>query len=278
MKYHKTWWGESFVSALEGFIDRGRLQRGRAYRTDNRVLKFDQKANNIKATIRGNINLYFGVTEEPRYRVIMTFKTIPPKAWDLAIEKIGNNAAWLSKLMLNEIPSDIDEAFEKNNLLPKSYNDVEASCTCPDYDNPCKHIAGIYYRLANRLDSNPMMLFSLKGIEPEALRNALKKTELGQAFAEHLSTPDNLTLEHSLFLYPEINTSQVMPSTSTQENFWGLKPFEKEEKSNELESPITAALIKKQGDHPPFWHRHNSFISLMENFYETTKRKNKKAL
>ena len=89
MKYHKTWWGESFVLALEGFIEQGRLQRGRAYRTDNRVLKFNHQANIINATIRGNINPYFGVTKEPKYKVDIKFKTISQSDWRLAIQKIG---------------------------------------------------------------------------------------------------------------------------------------------------------------------------------------------
>ena len=37
----KTWWGEEFLKALTGFIDVGRLQRGRGYRSDHRILKFD---------------------------------------------------------------------------------------------------------------------------------------------------------------------------------------------------------------------------------------------
>ena len=188
MKHHKTWWGESFVLALEGFIDPGRLSRGRSYRTDNRILKFEQNDNHVKATIRGNINPYFGVTKEPRYKVDIKFNTISKAQWQAAIKQIGNNASWLSKLMLNEIPGDIDDAFSSSYLLPKSYDDVEASCSCPDWDNPCKHIAGVYYRIANILDSDPMCLFSLRGISPAQLIVELKKTELGKAFSEFLSS------------------------------------------------------------------------------------------
>ncbi len=277
MKYHKTWWGESFVSALEGFIDPGRLIRGRAYRTDSRILKFVQDGNHVKATIRGNINPYFGVTKEPRYKVDIKFKTISIAQWEEAIRHIANNASWLSKLMLNEIPSDIDDAFSSSYLLPRSYEDVEASCSCPDWDNPCKHIAGVYYRLANILDSEPMILFSLRGISPYQLIVELKNSELGKAFSEFLSSTEDNKVELENTLYPEI-VELHHESLSSQSSFWEMGIMNEVEKEPPSTTTVAAALVKKQGDYPPFWNRHNSFIAVMENFYEITRRKNKKSL
>ena len=92
-------------------------------------------------------------------------------------KKISGNALWLSKLMLNEIPVNIEDAFEDEHLLPASYRNIKASCSCPDYSDPCKHIAGVYYRIANILDSNPMLLFQLRGLAPAKLHKELKKTE-----------------------------------------------------------------------------------------------------
>jgi uncharacterized Zn finger protein len=198
---HKSWWGGAFVLALETYIDPGRLLRGKAYRTDSRVLDFDISANEIKATIRGNVNHYFDVTEEPRYKVVLKFDQIKPLQWQRIIKNISGNALWLSKLMLNEIPANIEDAFESGRLLPTSYDDVEASCSCPDYSNPCKHIAGVYYRIANILDSRPMLLFQLRGLPPEELHTELKKTELGQAFSEHLSLPESVEMEYQQHMY-----------------------------------------------------------------------------
>ena len=181
---HKTWWGKKFVSALEAYIEPGRLQRGKAYRTDKRVLDFKIKGGEIQAILRGNVNPYFGVYKEPKYKVQLKFKQISQEQWQEIIQNISGNALWLSKLMLNEIPSDIESAFGNESLLPASYKSVKASCNCPDYGDPCKHIAGIYYRIAEMLDSNPMLLFQLRGLPPEKLHHELRKTELGRAFSE----------------------------------------------------------------------------------------------
>ena len=42
--------------------------------------------------------------------------------------------------------------------------------------------------------------------------------------------------------------------------------------------PVSASIIKKQGDYPAFWHKQNSFISSMESIYTCAKVKNKRDL
>jgi hypothetical protein len=54
-----------------------------------------------------------------------------------------------------------------------------------------------------------------------------------------------------------------------------INEVEKDPPSN---TKVVAALVKKQGDYPPFWNRHNSFIAVMENFYDLIRRKNNKLL
>ncbi|MGB5445495.1 MAG: SWIM zinc finger family protein [Psychromonas sp.] len=222
---HKTWWGEEFVSALEAYIDPGRLQRGKAYRTDNRVLDFTINGSEIKATLRGNINPYFGITKEPRYKVELNFKQISQKQWKVIINNISGNALWLSKLMLNEIPSDIESAFADEGLLPASYRDVKSSCNCPDYSDPCKHIAGIYYRIAGILDANPMLLFQLRGLAPEKLHQELRKTELGKAFSEHLTLPDAVEMQYQDYKYTPTYSKQDKKTLTTISNTKNAKQF-----------------------------------------------------
>ena len=64
----KTWWGQRFIEALEGFTDRARLQRGRGYSGESRILAFAIADGVVSATVRGNVNPYFGVYKEPRYQ------------------------------------------------------------------------------------------------------------------------------------------------------------------------------------------------------------------
>lgn len=277
MSLHKTWWGAEFVTALEGFIDAGRLQRGRAYRSDKRIIKFSMDKNTVNATIRGNINPYFGVTKEPRYKVSLQFKALTKEKWQPLIESLVENAGWLSKLMLNEIPRDIQLAFGEEPFLPAKFSDLNARCSCPDHENPCKHIAGVYYRIAALLDTSPMLLFPLRGFSLEALHHQLTQSDLGQAFSEHLSTPETVLPEYAVHRFTPVEQVKI-PSKVHQSNFWHLGGWESDALLNDEEPHISASLIKKQGDYPPFWERQNSFITAMDNVYQIIKNKNKKSI
>lgn len=253
------------------------MQRGRAYSTESRILKFDIQNNAVTATIRGNKNPYFGVTKEPKYKIKLSFQEISKADWKKIIGNICQNAGWLSKLMLNEIPKDIQSAFGNHRLLPGSYDDIDADCSCPDYANPCKHIAGVYYRIASMLDSHPMLLFPLKGIQADELHHELKKTELGKAFAEHLAVPEDIEITFDKNFYTPIKTS-IKQMQITQEAFWNLQPSDLEALDKEENINIAASLIKKQGDYPAFWDRPNSFIGAMENLYNRVRYKNRRSL
>ncbi len=52
-------------------------------------------------------------------------------------------------------------------LFPAKYNDLTTTCSCPDYSNPCKHIAAVVYLMAEAFDQDPFLLFTLRGIDKE---------------------------------------------------------------------------------------------------------------
>ncbi|MGH8898718.1 MAG: SWIM zinc finger family protein, partial [Egibacteraceae bacterium] len=46
----------------------------------------------------------------------------------------------------------------------------DTSCSCPDYANPCKHVAAVHYVLAQTFDADPFLLPTLRGRDQTALR------------------------------------------------------------------------------------------------------------
>ncbi|PSB22052.1 hypothetical protein C7B65_01150 [Phormidesmis priestleyi ULC007] len=274
----KTWWGNKFITALETFTDSGRLSRGRSYRNSDRIRKLDITDSVITAEVRGNVNPYFGVYKEPIYKTEIVVHSISPAQWTAAIAYIASKASFISKLLLNEMPDNIEDAFTQLNLnlLPKSKKDFSTDCSCPDYSNPCKHIAGVYYRVAAELDRDPFLLFELRGISREKLRSELAKTPLGQALAAELdiqATPSRST--DSFYTRP---TFLSVPTQTTVKDFWqGAKPLPKEIE-RPPQSSVSGILVKKQGDFPPFWNKDQSFVAVMEEVYDRVKSKNKDLL
>ncbi|MGL5032812.1 MAG: SWIM zinc finger family protein, partial [Microcystaceae cyanobacterium] len=163
-QFSKTWWGKRFIEALESFSDSARLGRGRSYARNGKVKSYEIKDGVITAKVRGSINPYFEVYKEPTYNITIEIKAIAAKDWSKVLSYIGSNASLVAKLLMNEVPDNIDQAFKNLNLnlLPHSSADFKTKCSCPDWSNPCKHIAGVYYLVAAKLDEDPFLLFELR--------------------------------------------------------------------------------------------------------------------
>ncbi|WPL15940.1 SWIM zinc finger protein [Thiorhodovibrio winogradskyi] len=270
----KTWWGQRFIAALEGCMDAGRLQRGRGYSGDSRILSFDIAKALVSAKVRGNVNPYFGVYKEPKYSIQIRLTPIPDKEWKKAITTLGSNAALVSQLLMGEMPERIDEVFAgmRLHLLPQSRKDfAQTDCSCPDYANPCKHIAGVYYRLARMLDSDPFLLFELRGLSREHLHRALAKTPLGQALVAMMDTPDAaLEPAASFFTRPE-----PVATAPDYQAFWTGRKRLPSEIEPATPPVVSGILVRKAGDYPGFWERENSFIEVMEALFERVRVKSK---
>ncbi len=274
----KTWWGKTFVAALEGFMEPGRLSRGRSYSGPNRLKTFTLKDGTASATVRGNVNPYFGVYKEPTYKTTVKFKQISQKDWEQAIAQMGSKASFISRLLLNEIPENIEDCFQPLglSLLPKGRKDCESSCSCPDWGDPCKHVAGVYYKVAQILDQDPFLLFELRGLSREALQAELSKSSLGLALSAEMDSQVSLP-GPSTSRYTRPRT-KPLPKNVTLREFWqGSKTLLDLEQSMPSVS-VPAVLIKKQGDFPAFWHRNGSFIAVMEEFYQRVRTKNQDIL
>ncbi len=274
-KFGRTWWGQKFISALESFTDAGRLQRGRSYAGPGRILEFDIDNGVVSATIRGNVNPYFGVYKEPKYHTEISITSISSKEWTEIIKHMSSKASIVAKLLLNEVPENIDDSFSEvgKHLLPYSRKDFKTKCSCPDYSNPCKHIAGLCYRLSSELDRDPFLLFELRGLSKADLQTELAKSPLGKALSAELIAQD-IAPEPTASYYTQPKAIAI-ESTPSLKEFWQGQKRLPHEIPNPAQVSVSAIAIKKQGDFPAFWHRDNSFIEAMEELYLRVKTKNK---
>lgn len=266
-KQAKTWWGQQFIAALEDFTDSGRLLRGRSYASDNRIKEWSFKAGKVEVKMRGNINPYFGVYEEPTYKVKVQMTQLTESQWRKIIQHMTQRASFIAQLLVNEIPDTIETVFAELGVhfLPNNDRDFKVACTCPDYEVPCKHIAGVCYRLASQLDQNPFLLFEMRGLPTEQLLQELARSPLGQVLSHAKANATlELTTVESFYTRP---IRVDLPQSICLKDFW--QGQHNLPKSIEASTPalIPAMLIKKGGDFPAFWSKQSSFIEVMEDFY-----------
>jgi uncharacterized Zn finger protein len=60
----------------------------------------------------------------------------------------------------------------KDKGLFPSLREISLSCSCPDWATMCKHVAATLYGVGARLDHEPEMLFTLRGVDPAEMVKA----------------------------------------------------------------------------------------------------------
>jgi len=245
-----TWWSKRWVSVLESFGWSNRLERGRRYARKGQVLDFELSAGKVEATVQGSVNKPYSVTIE--------IKPITEKAWDHVIEEMSKKAIFAAKLLAGEMPDDIEEAFEAEDisLFPEKSKDMKTHCSCPDSANPCKHIAALYYILAEEFDRDPFMIFKLRGRTKDEIISSLRQKRTDESLPE-----------------PEIisDVAEVKEVPLSMDDFW--EGGESESFSVNISPPdVSAAIIKRLGT-PQFWDSKEDFVDKMGGYYEEISRR-----
>ena len=163
-----TWWSRRWIEVLESFDMGARLSRGRSYARQGQVASLDIQVGQVEALVQGS--------RAKPYRVVIRLKPLCDKDWAKVTDTMAARALFAAKLLSGEMPQNIEEAFHeaKRPLMPQSSRDLVTDCSCPDWANPCKHIAAVYYIMAERFDDDPFMIFKLRGRTKEDLIKELR--------------------------------------------------------------------------------------------------------
>ena len=163
-----SWWAKRWIAVLETFGWGTRLTRGRSYARKGQVLSIDLEAGRVRSKVQGS--------RATPYKVKIEIPPLNDAQWERAIDAMAQQAIFAAKLLAGEMPQDIEEAFTAAGvpLFPQSVRDIATDCSCPDYANPCKHIAAVYYLLGERFDEDPFLIFHLRGRTREQIVDALR--------------------------------------------------------------------------------------------------------
>ncbi|MHA1796568.1 MAG: SWIM zinc finger family protein, partial [Promethearchaeota archaeon] len=166
--FAKTRWGRLWVDRMLGYGRPFRMQRGIRYAQEERLSNITISPGMIFATVQG--------TAPTPYRVKVLFDTIPDDVWNQISMKIAEKAYYTIKLLENSIPEDFERIFEElgYDLFPNPTTKLNASCSCPDKEIPCKHIAATVLYVARVFDFDPFLLLKLRGKAREELLCTIK--------------------------------------------------------------------------------------------------------
>ena len=251
----ETWWSQRFIALLESFGVGSRLQRGRNYARRGQVVELDVEPGIVIAKVQGS--------RYTPYRVRIRCKALSEQQWRRLEKAMASQALPLAQLLASEMPRDIEDVFAscKLTLFPRSHAELKASCTCPDWENPCKHIAAAYYILAERFDQDPFQIFAWRGREQDELLEHLRARRVGGSAARGAGGAGRRSGSAGAAATPAAQPaapeSRGPALVDELDSFWHSRPALADVHVNPFAAEATDALLRQLGPAPVDVAGHN---------------------
>ena len=244
--FGETWWGIRWIDILESSRIGARLGRGKTYARSGQVLSIDIEKGKISSAVQGS--------RGSPYSVAIELKAYKSSAWKKLVRSLKEQPFYAARLLAGDIPPEFEDILEAAglSLFPKREDDLETECSCPDWSNPCKHIAAVYYLLAEEFDRDPFLLFELRGMTREEMLSSLTG-----------ATPVKEEKQAKL----SKNTPPVEDTITLCTHFWEEGPLPNDLFGVVRRPPTPAALPKRLGKFP-FWRGKEALSDVMKPLYK----------
>jgi uncharacterized Zn finger protein len=156
-KIARSFWGKAWCDNLERYSDfESRLPRGRTYVGNGSVIDLQISRGKVEALVSGS----------EVYRVKVDIAVAAPARWTAICRDCAGSVGSLVELLQGKLSKNVMERVcrEADGLFPTP-GEITMSCSCPDWADMCKHVAATLYGVGARLDSDPDLLFTLRGVD-----------------------------------------------------------------------------------------------------------------
>jgi len=184
-----------------------RLPRGRSYVRNGFVIDLDIAVGGVKALVCGS----------SIYKVAVNITPVTKARWRSICRDCAGSIDSLVELLQGRFSKGVMErvCLQKTGLFP-SPDEIEFSCSCPDWAAMCKHVAAVLYGIGARLDKQPELLFQLHQVDQnELIANAGMEFPLTRARpnAERILDREDLSELFGLDLVRDATTNATLSGT-----------------------------------------------------------------
>jgi uncharacterized Zn finger protein/DNA-binding XRE family transcriptional regulator len=157
----RSFWGKGWCKHLESFSDyANRLPRGRTYVRNGSVCHLEISKGEIRGMVSGT----------SMYTVKIAIDELSTEKWKEIKEQCTGRVGSILELLKGKLSEEVMAVVSdrKNGLFPLP-KEIELNCSCPDWATMCKHVAAVLYGVGHRLDTEPDLLFTLRGVDAQEL-------------------------------------------------------------------------------------------------------------
>jgi len=139
----------------------------------------------------------------------------------------------------------------------------KTECSCPDWSNPCKHIAAVYYLLGEQFDAEPFLIFRLRGKSKDDIMAMLRARRSAPVSA----TPE-VQRKRSTGAEPK-EAEPAIPLKECLARFWDMASSADAFQAV-IEAPQVDGVPVKRLGAPGFWRNSKvDFIGTLTHAYQS---------
>jgi len=156
-KIAKSFWGKAWCDNLERYSDfANRLPRGRTYVNNGSVIDLQLGRGKVRALVSGS----------EIYTIEIDVAVAAPARWKAICADCAGSVGSIVELLQGKLSKNVMERVCRpdDGLFPAP-KEIKMSCSCPDWADMCKHVAATLYGVGARLDHDPDLLFTLRGVD-----------------------------------------------------------------------------------------------------------------
>lgn len=253
--WSESWAAQRWIRILEQAAPGKRAVDGLEYAVLGQTKSLIVEPSTLVASVQGR-------AERP-YVVKFQLDPFTPEQWEKVVAVMTDQAVYSAKLLAGDLPTNIEDVFVPLGLklFPTEQTEIAFSCTCAEFqaedrtrnaskaagETPapalwCKHGACAAYLLAQRLSSDPFVLFKLRGLDGQELLERLRHS---RAVANSSKTNPSVYAGR----VPGVSDSGPVAFEATRD-FWELNS-ELENLETPIEPPpVSHPLLRRLGPSP----------------------------
>ncbi|MCB9839106.1 MAG: hypothetical protein H6813_07190 [Phycisphaeraceae bacterium] len=253
-----SWVGLRWMRYFESHADPHTVAMGITLARQSVVRRLDIGHGSITALLHGR--------GEPKRTVTLAVATYDHEFWERLTRSMADQSLFAAKLLAGDLPRDVEDLFAPMGirLFPSEPDDVKLRVKGPQHDIEdlvSPDVCCVAAIIAERLDSDPFLLFHLRGIPEDEFRERLRQRRALAGAASGLAPA---------YAPKPIEAAQTpaQPLETLLDDFWsggeGLDDFE-----TPLARPqVSHALLRRLGP-SPFHVGKFPLVGLLATCYDT---------
>jgi uncharacterized Zn finger protein len=229
-----NWLARQWLQLFQSSFDQLTWNEGLEYARLGQVMSLEVTGGELGSKVQGH--------DARPHLIALRLGTCSTDQWNAILDAMAVEAIYAARLLTGELPESISTLFISlgAELLPSSFDSIGASCTC-DEPAPCRHIAAVAQVVTEQIDERPLMLFALRGMNPDQVQEQLRQR---RAILAH-----GVASAHGDML-PALDQVAMAPLESCLDDFWRMG----HELAEGDEAPpvhhVTHALLRRLGPSP----------------------------